>query len=415
MSAPPPPGPLVRALLEERPVFDAHTDSIGRALDLGHDLAVLGPGQLDFERGRRGGLGAVVLACWVDPEAYAPRFHERAVAMVGAVQEVARRAPDRVRQVGNGEALAAARSAGVIAAIAGIEGGHAIEGSLEKLTHLFDGGVRVLTLVWDNHLEWVRSCREGAGAGVPRGLSDFGREVVRRAGELGIVVDLSHAGERSFLDALETTDAPPIASHSGCKARYDHPRNLSDTALRRLAERDGVVGILFYPGFLDAAAFEATARVLRSDRYRDIRGENPAHVFLEQQEVVREAAGPFAIEPLLDHLEHAVEVAGIDHVGIGSDFDGILSAPHGLEDASGYGVLGELLRRRGFDREGLRKILGGNMERVFAQVTGRGSRAHEARIAPIDTAPIDTAPIDTAPIDTASIDTASIDTGATSR
>ena len=326
----------------------------------------------------------MVFAAWVDPALPDTAYHDRALAMVGAVQQLARRAPDQVTHVGNAVELTAARASGRVAAIAGVEGGHPIEGSLDKLERLFDAGVRVLTLVWDNHLPWVRSCRDGAGAGIPAGLSDFGREVVRRANEWGIVVDLSHAAERSFYDTLDVSEAPVIASHSGCQARHDHPRNLSDDQLRLLAERDGVVGIVFYPPFLSARARATTDRVIKSDRYQSVRHDNLAQLQLDQVAVTGELAGPFPVEPLLEHIEHAVEIAGIDHVGIGSDYDGILAAPHGLEDASRYGVLAEHLLQRGIDETGVRKILGGNMERVFARVTAPGTRAHEFTITPLD-------------------------------
>jgi len=365
--------PTVRELVRRRPVFDAHADSIGRALDLGHDLGRSGPGHLDLVRGAAGGLGAWVVVCWVDPELYLERSFERAAAMLGEAQRLAERHPERFRIVGDAGELRAAREAGCVAGILGIEGGHAIEEDLAKLEWFHAHGLRVLTLVWNNHLAWVRSCQAGAGAGVPAGLSPFGREVVQRMNELGIVVDLSHAGERSFFDALAATTQPTIASHSACMSLHEHPRNLTDEQLRALAENGGVVGIVFHPGFLDADARAEEARVRQTARYREISRDDPAACFLQQQGVMRELASPMSAQRLVDHVVHAVEVAGIDHVGIGSDYDGIERGPEWMEDATGYGVLAELLVRRGFSIDDCQKVLGANMERVFAAVTAGGS------------------------------------------
>ena len=368
-SAPPVPGAAARALLSSRPVFDAHVDSIGRTLDLGHDLGVRGPGHLDMVRGQEGGLGSVVLVCWVDPERFAADPFARARSMLSAIHELARRHPDRVRLVGNGADLAAARAGGGVAAIAGLEGGHPLEGDLARLDWLFARGLRVLTLVWNNHLPWVRSCRDGAGPEVPAGLSDFGRDVVARLNELGIAVDLSHAGERTFFDTLEVSTKPVIASHSGCRAVHDHVRNLTDDQLRRLAERD-------------ATAEER--RIAATEEYLAIRDVTPESGSLARHAILQERAAPVPAQRVLDHVVHAVEVAGIDHVGLGSDFDGIMRTPRGLEDATCYGVLAEMLLQHGFTAKDAEKILGGNMERVFATVTGPGTAAHGALILPLE-------------------------------
>ena len=377
--------PRIRALLARRPVFDAHVDSIGFAADLGHDLGQKCPGQFDLVRGAEGGLGAWVVVCWPDPELYLPQSFERARAMLASAHALERRHRARFRLVGNGRELDQARAAGAVAGIAGIEGGHALEASLEKLEWFFERGLRVLTLVWNNHLAWVRSCQPGAGADVPAGLSPFGREVVRRMDALGIVVDLSHAGERSFFDALETTTRPVFASHSGCMALHEHPRNLTDAQLRALAGNGGVVGIVFHPGFLDAGARAEEARVRASPEYKAIGERDPVSRFLAQQRFMRLHAAPLAAERLVEHVLHAVDVAGIEHVGLGSDYDGIERTPAGMEHAGiGYACLSEALAARGFADEDILKVLGGNMERVFRAVTGPGSAAEGAARREVD-------------------------------
>jgi membrane dipeptidase len=365
-------------------VFDAHVDSLQRALDLGHDLGREGPGQLDLARGARGGLGAVVLVCWCEPVFLgAPGgAFERTRLLLRELHRLLARHHERARFASDGAALAAARAEGRVALCAGVEGGHSIEGSLDKLAWLFERGVRAMTLTWNNHLPWARSCRDGAGPEVPAGLSAFGREVVRAMDALGIVVDLSHVGERTFFDALEAGERPPIASHSGCRALHEHPRNLTDAQLRALAERGGVVGIPFCTAFLDAGARAAEARLREGAEYRALGGASETERALRAAEWIQRAAGPFPLDRLVDHVLHAAEVCGIEHVGLGSDFDGIERRPAGLEDASCYPALSARLAERGLSASDVRAVMGENLARVFAAVTGPGSRAHGARLEP---------------------------------
>ena len=371
-------------------VFDAHVDSLQLALDLGRDLGETGAGHLDLERGRAGGLGAVVFVSWCDPS-YLDRgpgaARERTEALLGQFHALTARHEARVRFAGNAEQLAAANRLGAIAGIPGIEGGHSFEGDLDALERFFEAGVRVLTLCWNNHLPWIRSCQEGAGPYVPDGLNAFGREVVGRLNELGVVCDLSHAGERSFYDALETSARPVIASHSGCKALHDHPRNLTDDQLRALAAGGGVVGIVFCTGFLDAAARAEEERLRATAVYRSIEAANDTELLWRQGEWLQEHAAPLPATRVADHIEHAVAVAGIDHVGIGTDFDGIQRRPTGLEDATCYGLVGHLLAQRGFSDDDVAKVLGGNLRRVYADVTGPGTAAATATLRPYERQP----------------------------
>ena len=353
-------------------VFDTHVDSLQLALDLGVDLGTRGPGHLDLVRGREGGLGAVVLTCWVDP-AFIGRpggARGRADRLMDAYDELLAAHPERALAVTDGTTLRAAREAGKIGTILGIEGGHALEESLEALEHFHARGLRVLTLVWNNHLSWIRSCvEETAGPDVPAGLSPFGVEVVRRMNELGILVDLSHTCERSFHDAVDASAAPVIASHSGCKALNDHPRNLSDEQLRHLAQRDGVVGIPFLPSFLDAGAQAAAAEQRATPGFQALEAEDEASLWLKQIDYLREHVPPLPIERLVDHVEHVARLVGVRHVGLGSDFDGIQVSVGGLEEASCYGALVEPLERRGFSSEEIAAILGENMARAFTAAT----------------------------------------------
>lgn len=365
-----------RQIVLSRPVFDAHVDSLQRQLDLAHDLGTRTRGHLDLVRGREGGLGAVVLVNWVDPkhiEHHAAR--RRTLELLREFHVLGARHSDQLAWAGNGEMLRAARASGRIAGIPGIEGGHSIEESLEHLHEFFELGVRVMTLVWNNHLSWIRSCQPGAGADVPEGLNAFGRSVVRAMNELGMLVDVSHAGERSFHDVLDASAAPVIASHSACKALHGHQRNLTDGQLRALRDHGGVVGIVFCTAFLKDEAQREDARVRESAEYQALAGSNDTDVFLRQGELLQRLAAPLSIEVVLDHICHAASIAGVEHVGLGSDYDGIGRTPQGLEDASCYGRIADGLLKRGFGADEVRAILGGNMERVFAEVTSRGEAA----------------------------------------
>jgi membrane dipeptidase len=353
-------------------VFDTHVDSLQLALDMGVDLGARGPGHLDLVRGREGGLGAVVLTCWVDP-AFIERpggARGRADRLMDAYDELLAAHPEQVAAVTDGPSLQAAQESGRVAAILGIEGGHALEESREVLEHFHGRGLRVLTLVWNNHLSWIRSCvEETAGPEVPAGLGPFGVEVVRRMNELGILVDLSHTCERSFHDTVDASAAPVIASHSGCKALHDHPRNLSDAQLAHLAERDGVVGVPFLPSFLDAGAQASAAEQRATPGYQGLEAEDEASLWLKQVEYLQARVAPLRIERLVDHIAHVAERVGVRHVGLGSDFDGIQVSVAGLEDAACYGSLVEPLERRGFSPSEVAAILGGNMARVFDAAT----------------------------------------------
>ena len=378
--------PDLDTLIATRPVFDAHADSLQRALDLGHDLGTETPGHLDLVRGTAGGLGALVFVSWVDPgfiPAERGGAFARTRALLGSFHELLQRHPEGLAWAGNGALLEAARASGRLAGIPGIEGGHSIEESLEKLGWFFERGVRVMTLVWNNHLRWIRSCQSGAGADIPEGLSDLGREVVRTMNRLGMVVDLSHAGRRSFFDTLEVSDQPVIASHSGCQAQNEHPRNLDDEQLRELAAQGGVVGLVFCTPFLDAEARADEVRLRETPEYAALAGENDTDLFLRQTEFLQQRAAPLSIQRVADHVMHAIDVAGVDHVGLGSDYDGIQRTPAGLEDASCYPNLARVLVERGLGLEDLEKVLGGNMRRVFAAVTGAGTLAAKQDLVPL--------------------------------
>ena len=317
------PGPLV---------IDLHCDSLYEHVQGRMDLARRNDhGHLDLPRMREGGLNAEVFAIWTNPDKYRPG--ERAPLVhraIDAFLSICRRRSNRLGLARTPDELLRVVSSGRVAGVLGIEGGHALEGDTENLDRFFDRGVRLLTLTWNNSNEMARSCM--ARDGNRRGLTQLGRDVARRMNRLGMLVDLSHASDRTFYDVLETSAAPVICSHSACRALRRFPRNLTDRQLRALGEAGGLIGIVFLPYFLT----------------RDYRRAS--------------------LDDVLDHIEHAASVAGVESVGIGSDFDGFGDPPpRGLEDASKLPALAEGLRTRGFSRAETAGILGLNFLRVWSE------------------------------------------------
>lgn len=353
------------------PIFDAHCDALQRSLDLGHDLGGETHGHFDLAKAARGGVRAICLTAWVDGTyaAMEGASKRRTNALLDAADDLFAAHPDKVRRVDDMSTLAdlsGSLPGDVIGCVLAIEGGHAIEEDIAQLEHYASRGVRVMTLTWNNHLSWARSCRDGAGAGVPEGLSTFGREVVGRMGELGMLVDLSHAGERTFYDTLESAHTAPIVSHSGCRALSDHPRNITDDQLRALGQRGGVIGIPFATAFLDAGERAAEQAYRATDAYKSVTASNSTESLLLQGDAIQAALPPFPMEHVVRHVLHALEMAGPECVAIGSDFDGIDRRPAGLEDASGYQVLMGALAAAGVDEATCRGIALGNAARALA-------------------------------------------------
>lgn len=360
-------------------IVDLHVDTILWAHDDGADLAAGHPvAHVDVPRLRAGGVGAVFFAAWVHPA-----FVERGVAFARArsLLECARRLTSESTQLELAVDVAGverASESGKIALGLGVEGGHAIEDSLERLAELATLSARYLTLTWTNTNGWADAAGDERRHG---GLAPFGREVVRRMNDLGMMVDVSHVSDETFFDALEASDAPVIASHSAVRSLAPHPRNLSDEMLRALGQQGGVVGIPFYSHFLDPA-FDEPYRSWRAEvqpradaawaRFADEpgRAERAAQrVWLAEATRLPRVS----LEWVVRHIDRAAELAGIDHVAIGSDFDGILHTPDGLEHAGRIPNLIEALRRRGYDAPSLRKVLGLNALRVWDEA-GRRAR-----------------------------------------
>ena len=363
LQAGPPPSPPI--------ILDGHVDTPQRMLDRHDDISARLPdGHLDLPRMREGGLSAAFFSIWVDSRYGPGTAFRRALDLIGAVKALTDTNP-AVELATEADAVRAAVGRGHVAVLLGVEGGHAIENSLEKLDSLYALGVRYMTLTWNNGNDWAGASMDPHRSG---GLTELGKQVVRRMNALGMLVDVSHVSDSTFRDVVAATTKPVIASHSACRALARHPRNLTDEQLRAIARTGGVVGINFYPVFLDDRfrhEYERLRERIRPQtdsiraRYRGRPGESAFEVDKFVGEHVAELDLP-GIDRLVEHIEHAVRVAGIDHVGLGSDFDGISALPAPMKDVTSLPLLVRALTARGYSDSDVRKILGENFLRVLS-------------------------------------------------
>jgi membrane dipeptidase len=365
-------------------IIDTHADTPQRFVDQAWDFTgPLAGGMLNLETARAGNLAAEFLAIWPEPTAWKGRFAHRTLSLIDGVLEQVRRHADSLALCTSPQDILAARAAGKFAVLMGIEGGHAIENSLALLRIYHALGVRYMTLTWANSNDWAESSGDlrpeppSAHEPRPHGLAPFGLEVIAEMNRLGMMIDVSHVSDRTFADVLAATRAPVIASHSCARALCNSPRNLTDDQLRALAANGGVCMVNFYAAFIDEdyrrawsaqkPALHAAEQALAAD-YAARNEPIPYHVSnqLDRDFAARVPRPPFA--SLIDHFDHIIRVAGIDHVGIGSDFDGISALPEGIDSAADLPKITEALMARGYSAEDVRKVLGGNLMRVFGAI-----------------------------------------------
>jgi membrane dipeptidase len=352
-------------------VFDAHCDTAMRLvgderIDLGDRHA---DGHIDLPRAKEGGLDAQIFAVWVSPQMPESLATERAHAMIDALWEQAHKHQDRFEIALKGSDVKRIVKEGKLAGIIGIEGGHLIGEDLDALRDYHARGARCMTLTWMNTNKWADSSDDTTMWG---GLTDFGRSVVREMDRLGMIIDCSHVSEKTFFDVLETTKSPVLISHSCMRALTDIPRNVSDDVLRAVRKNGGVVCVNFFAGFLDkgfnekVTAFWAEYRRKANELAPQYGGdaEKAWHALEPEFEKRMTEIAPVSLSRLVDHIDHAVEIAGIDHVGFGSDFDGINVTPVGLDDVSKLPLITQELVKRGYGDKDIRKILGGNLLRL---------------------------------------------------
>ncbi|MGA1984016.1 MAG: dipeptidase [Acidobacteriaceae bacterium] len=361
-------------------VIDTHADTPQRFVDEAWDFTnSLSGGMLNLESARAGNLAAEFFAIWPEPTAWRGRFAHRALSLIDGVLEQVRRHPSQLALCTSPAEILVAKSAGKFAVLMGIEGGHAIENSLALLRIYHALGVRYMTLTWANSNDWADSSGDLDDPAVPHhdGLTPFGREVIAEMNRLGMMIDVSHVSDKTFADVFAATRAPVIASHSAARALTNSPRNLTDEQLRALAANGGVCMVNFYAAFIDEdyrqawaaqkPALAAASKALAAEYAA--KGETvPYQVSnqLDRDFAARVPRPPF--ESLIDHFDHITRVAGIDHVGIGTDFDGISALPEGIESAADLPKITAALAARGYSADDLGKILGGNLMRVFGAI-----------------------------------------------
>ena len=369
-------------------VIDTHEDTPQRYLDDHFDLSdPLGGGQLNLEAIHKGNLGASFMSIWVEPELYKGHYARRTLELIDASRQQAAKHPDQVKFVTTAEGIEAAHAQHKYAMLMGIEGGHSIEDSLGLLRMYYDLGVRYMTLTWSNSNGWADSSGDDTNPNVPHtkeGLSEFGKDVVYEMNKLGMLVDISHVSDKTFYRTLIITRAPVIASHSAARALCDAPRNMTDDMLRAAANsggpgsRGGVIMVNFYSGFISQAY--RNAQLAQRDEVKKaeqalkdkFKAEGREVTYGDLEKVDRELADRIPRPPLsalIDNIDHIAKVAGVDHVGLGSDFDGVSGQlPEGIDSAADLPKITAELMKRGYSAEDCRKILGGNFIRVFKEV-----------------------------------------------
>ncbi|HEV2196999.1 MAG TPA: dipeptidase [Candidatus Acidoferrum sp.] len=356
-------------------VVDTHDDTTQRFLDGKFDISEHhSDGSIDVPRMREGGLGAIFFSIWIPSKITGQEAVNRALAQIEAVREQIRAHPKDLALATTPAEVRAAHKEGRIAALMGVEGGHMINSDLDVLRKFAGLGVRYMTLTHSGNDEWADSSTDKPAH---NGLTDFGKEVVREMNRLDVIVDISHVSDKTFYDALEVSRAPMIASHSSCRAICDAPRNMTDQMMKDLAAKGGVIQINYHVGFLSQEfrnAEKANPEINKAigEEVQKRCGDNEACQLLEGDRLTREYVEQGKLPrvewtKIIEHIDHAVKVAGADHVGLGSDFDGA-NMPYGMEGASQLPKITEALLKKGYFEGDVRKILGENTLRVMAEV-----------------------------------------------
>jgi membrane dipeptidase len=356
-------------------VVDTHDDTTQRFLDGKFDLGERATnGSIDIPRMKEGGLSAIFFSIWIPSKVTGPEAVDRALDQIDAVREQVRRHPREITLATTAAEIREAHQKGLIAALIGVEGGHMINSDLAVLRTYAALGVRYMTLTHSGNDEWADSSTDKAAH---NGLTDFGKDVVREMNRLGVMVDISHVSDKTFADALAVSKAPMIASHSSCRAICDAPRNMTDEMMKALAAKGGVVQINYHVGFLSQEFRDAEKADPKINAAIEVEvntrcGNNEACQLLEGDRLTREAVEQGKLprvgyDKIIEHIDHAVKVAGADHVGLGSDFDGA-NMPYGLEDATKLPFITEALLNKGYSESDVRKILGENTLRVMSEV-----------------------------------------------
>lgn len=363
-------------------VVDTHNDMLMKAVDKGivFDQDLTGKTHTDLVRWKKGGLDVQLFSVYCDGDAKNPFAY--ANREMDSLDALALRNPDKIIKVFNYAELVKAVHQNKIAAMFGVEGGHMIEDDLNKLEALYKRGARYLTLTHNIAPSWATSAADEASLNSSggetlktstrqKGLSDFGKQVVERMNQLGMMIDVSHAGDQTFWDVIKITTKPIIASHSSVYSLTPHRRNLKDDQIKAIAKNGGVIQINFNPGFIDSsfdkkeAVFMAKHKAENDSLMKSGMTDHYALDYLYDKYKAEANSIRPPLSKVIDHIEYIIRLVGVDYVGLGSDFDGINLTPQQLDDVTTYPVITKALNERGYSRKDITKILGGNLLRVL--------------------------------------------------
>ena len=354
-------------------LVDTHNDAVTACIEkkVSFDQDLTGINHSDLKRFKEGGLDYQLFSIWCDGEKVKP--YAWAMREMDTIDAVAARNPDKMVIAKDWKTINAALKAGKIIAQYGVEGGHMIEDDINRLDTFYNRGVRYMTLTWNNSPSWASShtAEKDPTYTGPKGLTSFGKIIIGRMNQLGMIVDVSHIGETTFWDAINTTTKPVIASHSNAYSICPVTRNLKDEQIKAVGKNGGVICLNFFSGFVDSnfskkdmAFRKAHSAEIDSLLATGIQREYAFTMISDKYKIESEAIKP-TIEQLMQHFDHIVNLIGVDHVGIGSDFDGINSAPQGLSTVLDYPNFTKALIARGYSNKDIKKVLGGNFLRVY--------------------------------------------------
>lgn len=351
-------------------VVDGHNDVIITSILKGKDISVrLETNHTDIPRLIEGGVDVQVFAVWSDDNKWKTEAFKHANDQIDALEKVLAKNPDKIKIAKSSAEIDQITMQGKIAAVIGIEGGNMIESSIANLETLYNRGARYLTLTWNYDLPWATCAAEESKTKSTegKGLTDLGKDIIRKMNALGMMVDLSHGGEKTFYDVIATSTKPILVSHSNAYRLTPHYRNLKDDQLAALKKNGGVVGVNFYSGFLDKNYEKRIKQLYKKQFGKDgdfnLSASSQYHKLSD--EFRHQADAP--LSELLKHIDYLVKKVGVDHVAVGSDYDGIESTPQGLEDVSKLPLLTKSLLKRGYSQDDVAKIMGLNFLRILKE------------------------------------------------
>ena len=357
-------------------VIDTHNDFISTGIEKNKsfDMELKGITHSDLNRMKTGGIDIQIFSIFCDENYGMGTAYTFANREIDTLYATVQRNPSKMMIVKTPEDLSSAVKSGKLGSMIGVEGGHMIEDKIEYLEALDNRGARYMTLTWNNSTSWASSAadeRAKNNLGRPYGLTTFGKEIVKKMNGLGMIVDISHVGEQTFYDAIAASTKPVIASHSCTYALCPVPRNMTDDQIKALGKNGGVIHLNFYSGFVDSSFKQKNDAFLKKHEAEknELLKNNPSDFYAnlvlheKYKDEIDGVRPPLSL--LIDHLDHIVKLIGVNHVGIGSDFDGINSSPRELNDVTDMPLITEELLKRGYSKKDIYKILGGNFIRVF--------------------------------------------------